>query len=98
MRRSPWARPTSTPRSSGETPVLYAGRLDRNPATRGEDVTGVSSMPMKGSPLIGWTTCQQWGLSVAEEGLCRLLIVGEEIWEKGNEKAKLMRCPHTHTL
>lgn len=61
MRRTPWARPTSTPRSNGDTPVLYAGRLDRKPATRGEEVTGVSSMPMKGSPLMGWTTCQDWG-------------------------------------
>lgn len=32
--------------------------MDRKPATRGDEVTGVSSMPMNGSPLIGCTTCR----------------------------------------
>ena len=57
VKRSPWAKPTSFPLSRGETAVLYAGSLDRNPDTSGEDVTGVSSIPMNGSPLIGCTTC-----------------------------------------
>ena len=87
--KKPCVRPISTPRSSGETPVRYAGRLDRKLATwaqgraagcvsagaggglriflvslapaawartRGDEVTGVSNMPMKGSPLIALTT------------------------------------------
>ena len=56
--RKPWARPISVPRSSGETWVRYAGRLDRKPATSGDDVTGVSNMPMNGSPFTGSTTCR----------------------------------------
>ena len=57
VRKKPCARPTSTPRVSGETPVRYAGRLERKLATTGADVTGVSSMPMNGSPLMGLITC-----------------------------------------
>ena len=37
--------------------MRYAGRLDRKFATMGAEVTGVSSMPMKGSPLMGLITC-----------------------------------------
>ena len=43
-RKKPCARPISTPRSSGDTPVRYAGRFDRYPATIGAEVTGVSSI------------------------------------------------------
>ena len=39
--RRPCTRPISTPLRRGDTPILYAGRLDRNPATRGDEVTGV---------------------------------------------------------
>ena len=56
VRKKPCARPTSTPRVSGETPVRYAGRLERKLATMGAEVTGVSSIPMKGSPLRGLMT------------------------------------------
>lgn len=52
-RRKPWARPTSIPLRSGLTAVRYAGRLERYHAINGLDVTGVSRLPMKGSPLIG---------------------------------------------
>lgn len=57
VKKKPWASPTSTPRKSGATPVRYAGRFDRKLATSGEEVTGVSSMPMNGSPLIGLIIC-----------------------------------------
>ena len=36
--------------------VLYAGRLDRKLATMGAEVTGVSSIAMYGSPLMGLMT------------------------------------------
>jgi hypothetical protein len=36
--------------------VRYAGRLERKLATMGAEVTGVSSIPMKGSPLRGLMT------------------------------------------
>ena len=45
------------PRKRGETPVRYAGRFDKKEATNGAEVTGVSSMPMNGSPFKGCTTC-----------------------------------------
>ena len=54
--KNPWVSPISTPLSTGATPVLYAGRFDKKLATIGAEVTGVSIMPMKGSPLIGLTT------------------------------------------
>merc|ERR1712144_107343 len=54
--KKPWVSPISTPLSTGATPVLYAGRFDKKLATIGAEVTGVSIMPMKGSPLIGLTT------------------------------------------
>lgn len=57
VNKSPCTRPTSTPLSRGDTPVRYAGKLLKKLATMGAEVTGVSSMPMNGSPLIGWTTC-----------------------------------------
>lgn len=52
--RKPCARPTSTPRSRGATPVRYAGRLLRKFTTSGLEVTGVSSIPTNGSPFTGW--------------------------------------------
>jgi len=58
--KKPCARPTSTPLNKGDTPVLYAGRFDKKFDTIGADVTGVSSIPIKGSPLIGFMT---WALS-----------------------------------
>ena len=56
VKKNPWVRPISTPLSVGETPVRYAGRLLKKFATIGAEVTGVSIIPMKGSPLIGLTT------------------------------------------
>lgn len=53
VNNSPCTRPTSTPLSKGDTPVRYAGKLLRKLATMGAEVTGVSSMPMNGSPLMG---------------------------------------------
>jgi hypothetical protein len=58
--KNPWASPTSTPLNKGATPVLYAGRFDKKFETIGAEVTGVSSIPMNGSPLIGLIT---WALS-----------------------------------
>ena len=55
VKKKPCASPTSTPRKRGATPVRYAGRFERKLATSGEEVTGVSSIPIKGSPLIGLT-------------------------------------------
>ena len=51
--KRPCTRPISTPLNSGDTPVRYAGKLLKKLATTGAEVTGVSSMPMNGSPLIG---------------------------------------------
>lgn len=53
--KNPCAKPISTPLVTGETAVLYAGRLERNHVTASSDVIGVSSIPMKGSPLMGYT-------------------------------------------
>jgi len=58
--KKPCARPTSTPLNNGDTPVLYAGRFDKKLDTIGADVIGVSSIPMNGSPLMGFIT---WALS-----------------------------------
>ena len=74
--KKPCARPTSTPLSSGDTPVLYAGRFDKKLETIGADVTGVYSIPMKGTPLMGFMT---WALSaLARTGLCFLPVFLKE--------------------
>lgn len=58
--RRPCTRPISTPLRRGFTPILYAGRLERNPATMGDEVTGVCKEQYGASrtPFLSEESCQ----------------------------------------
>jgi len=87
VRIRPCTRPTSTPLNKGETPVLYAGRLLKKFATMGAEVTGVSSIPMKGSPLIGCTT---WAFSPSEARTLNDCLLLTEVLTTGAKAAVLV--------